>query len=153
MWVIYVLAFPGKACLSGMLLTMNSDGKILCTSQMFAFLLLPVGSETSSCLVSISLMILKFSMYFASLFAFLSKFLIINKSPILYCGMLSLFCLEHASFVLCAANMYVLVYPNRPCLCLSLSINVMAVRKLQSEVDIGCIQNIKSGEIPLWGTS
>ena len=118
-WVIYVLAFLTKTCSSGMQLTMNSDGNTLCTSQMFTFLSLPVGSETSSCLVTINLMTLNFDMYFASQSDFSSKFLIIIKSPILYCGMslyLSLFCLEHASFVLSAAYIYV---------CLSLSKWVM----------------------------
>ena len=79
-------------------------------AQMFTFLSLPLGSETSSCLVPINLMILKFVMYLASQFNFLLKFLIIIKSPILHCGMswyLSLFCLEHVSFVLRAANTYV----------------------------------------------
>ena len=102
------LPFLAKTCASGMQLTMNSDGKILCTSQMFTFFNLPVGSEASSCLVPINLMILKLGMYFASQIDYLSKFLIIIKSPILYYGMslyLSVFCLECASFILRAANM------------------------------------------------
>ena len=92
------LPFLAETYSSGMHLTMNSDGNTLCTSQMFTFLYLPVGSETSSCCMPINLMILKFGMYFVSQFDFLSKFLIIIKSPILYCGTLpylSLFCLEH----------------------------------------------------------
>ena len=96
------LPFLAKTCSSQMLLTMNFDGKILCTLQMFTFLSLSVRSETSICLVPIYLMILRFGMYFASQLDFLSEFLIIIMSSILYCGMsyLSLFCLEHASFVI-----------------------------------------------------
>ena len=97
-----------------MQLTMNSEGNTLYTLQMFTFLSLPFGLETSNCLVPINLMILKFGMYFAPQFDFLSKLLSIIKSPILYHGMssyFSLFCLEHASFVLSATNM---------CICLSL---------------------------------
>ena len=75
MWGSFMyLPFLAKTCSSGMLLTMNSDSKILCTSQIFPFLSLPVRSETSSCLVPINLMTLKLGMYFASLFDFVSKF-------------------------------------------------------------------------------
>ena len=81
------LPFPEKTFTSGMELTINSDGKILCTSQMFTFHSLPVRSETSSCLVPINLMILKFGMYFASQFDIFSKFLITIKPLLLYCGM------------------------------------------------------------------
>ena len=93
------LSFLVKTCSSGMQLSMNSDHRMLCTLQMFTFLSLPVGSETSSCLVPINLMTLKFGMYFVSQFDLLLKFLIIIKSLILYCCMssyLSLICLEHA---------------------------------------------------------
>ena len=113
------LPFLAKTCSSGIQLTMNSDGNILCTLQIFTFWSLSVRSETSCCLVTINLMILKFGMYFASQFDFLSNFLIIIKSPILYCSMssyLPLLYLEHAFFVLRAANKYV---------CLSLSKWVM----------------------------
>ena len=98
-------------------------------------------------------------MYFASQLDFFSKFLIIIKSPILYCSMSSyvyLFCLECASFILRAANMYV---------CLNLSSQVMPLyepkylsfccKRLQGKVNMGCIQSVKGGEIPgnvHWGT-
>ena len=68
------LPFLAKMCLSGMQFTMNSDGQILCTSQMFTYLSLPVGPETSGYHVPIILMILKLGMYLASQFDFLSKF-------------------------------------------------------------------------------
>ena len=125
------LPFLVKACSSGMQLTMNSNGKILCTSEMFTFLSLPIWPETSSCLVHIKLMILKTGMYFACQNDFLSNFLITIKSPILYCGMLSylcLFCLEHASFVLRADNMYV---------CLNLFSQVMPSSE-PKDLSFGC---------------
>ena len=55
---MYLLSLA-KICSSGLQLTMNLDGKILCTSQMFTFLSLPVGPETSNCLVPIHFAILK----------------------------------------------------------------------------------------------
>ena len=67
------LPFLVKICSSGMQLTMNSGGKILCTSQMSTFLSPPVRSETSSCLVPINVMILKFGMCFESQFNFVSN--------------------------------------------------------------------------------
>ena len=96
------LPFLVKTCSSGMQPTMNSDGKTLCISQMFTFLSFPVKSEMTSCLVPITLMNLKFDLYLASHFDFLSKFLIVIKSLILYCGMsfyLSVLCLECASCI------------------------------------------------------
>ena len=87
------LPFLANTCSSRMQLTMNSDGNILCTSQMFTFLSLPVRSEMSSCFVPINLMTLKFDMYFTSQFNFSLKFLIIFKCPILYCSMSSYFIL------------------------------------------------------------
>ena len=60
------LPFLQKTCSSGIELTIKSDCKMLCTSQTFTFQSLPVGSETSSCLGPISLIILRFGMYFAS---------------------------------------------------------------------------------------
>ena len=62
--------FLAKICSSWMQLTMNSDAKILSASQMFTSLSLPVGSETSSCLVPINLTILILGMCFASQFCF-----------------------------------------------------------------------------------
>ena len=56
------LPFLVKMCSSEVQLAMNSDGKILCTLNMFTFLSLPLGSETSSCLVPINLTILKLGM-------------------------------------------------------------------------------------------
>ena len=73
------LPFLVKTCSSGMQLTMKANGNTLCTLQMFTFLSLPVGSETSSCLELTNLMTLKFGVYFASQFNFLLKFLIIIK--------------------------------------------------------------------------
>ena len=71
---------------------------------------------------------------------------------------LSLLCLECASSVLSAAKtyMFALVYLNGSFLHLTLSIYVLAVRKLQGGVDMGCVQRIKCGGIPgsaHWGTS
>ena len=113
-WPFMYLPFLAKICSSAMQSTMNSHGKILCTSQMFTCLGLPVGLEISSCLVPINFTILKLSMYFA--YQFLLKSLIIIKSPILYCGMslyVSIFCLECASFVLTAAHIYVCLNLSR----------------------------------------
>ena len=132
------LSFLAKTCSSGIQLTMNSDDNTLCTSQMFSFQSLPVWSETSSCLASIILMTPKFDMYFASQFNSLSKFVIIIKSPVLYCGAslyLSLFCLEHVSFVLCAANMYA---------CLSLSKWVMPTSE-PKYLSFGCKNAVRQG--------
>ena len=89
------LPFLSKTCSSGIELTIKSDGKSLCTSQIFTFQSLPVGLETSSCVGPISLIILKFGMYFASQFDFLSEFLIMTKSSILYCGTSSYFSLSY----------------------------------------------------------
>ena len=44
--------------------------------------------------------------------------------------------------------MSVLIYLGGSCLHLSLDNLVLAVRKLQGEGGMGCIQSIKSGEIP-----
>ena len=68
------LPFLAENCSSGMQLTMNSDSKILCNSQMFTFLGLSIGPEISSSLVPINLMILKFGMYFVSKFHFYQSF-------------------------------------------------------------------------------
>ena len=86
---------------------------------MFTFLSLPFGSGTSGCPIPINLTFVKLSMCIASQFYSLLKVLIIIKSPILYSGVssyLSIFCLEHASFVLRAGNIYA---------CLNLSRQVM----------------------------
>ena len=114
------------------------------------FLSLPVWSETSSCLVPINLMILKFGMYFTSQLIFFIEIISSMKSPILYCSMLlylSLFCLEHASFVLRAADMYVYLNLSSWVMPLSEPKYLSFVRKLHGEVDMGCIWSIKSGEI------
>ena len=106
------LPFLAKICLSRIHLTIKSAGKILWMSKMFTFLSLPVSWETSNCLVPISLTTLKFGTCFASQVDFLSKCLIIIKSPILNLGTslcLLCSCLEHASFVLRVVKMY----PNR----------------------------------------
>ena len=102
--------FLAKTCSSGMQLTMSFNGKILCISQMFIFLSLPVWSETSSCLVPINLMILKLGMYFLSQFNFYQNFkslLSLLFYTVVCHHICLLFCLEDASFVLRAANMYV----------------------------------------------
>ena len=62
---------------------MWSDGTILCASQTFTFLILPMGFETSSCLEPIKHTTLKLGTNFASQVDFLLKFLIMTKSPIL----------------------------------------------------------------------
>ena len=87
------LPFPPKTCSSGIELAIKSDGKILCTYQIFSFLSLLVRSETSSCLEPINFKIMKLGIYLVTQFYFLSKFLIMTKSPILYCGMSSYFSL------------------------------------------------------------
>ena len=104
--LVYFLSLA-KTCSSGIGLIIKFDGRILCTSPIFNFQSLPVGSETSSCLRFISRIIIKFGMYLVSQFGFLLKILIITKSAILFCGMssyLSLFCLEWASLVFRAAS-------------------------------------------------
>ena len=104
------LPFLANTFSSAIQLIMKSAGKILCMSDTFTFLSLPVGSETSNCLVPLSLSILKFGTYLASHFDLLSKFLIITRSLILNLGTsscLSCFFLECASLVLRAASMYV----------------------------------------------
>ena len=83
--LIYIV-FLMKTGSSGIELIIKSDGRILCMSLIFTFQSLPVGPDTSNYLRLISLIILKFSIYLASQFKFLSKFLIMTKSTILYCG-------------------------------------------------------------------
>ena len=111
------LPFLPKTCSSGIALTIKSDSKILCMSQIFTFQGLQVRLETFSCLGLIDLIILKFGMYSASQFDFFLKFLIMTKSPILYCGTslcFSLFCLERASLVVrLRAYMPVSIYLGR----------------------------------------
>ena len=88
----------------------------------------------------------------ASQFDFLSKFLIIIRSPVLFCGTssyLSLFCLECASFVLSAANMYVCHSFSKQVMSLSQGILVLVVKRLQAEVSIGHIQSIGYAGIPV----
>ena len=102
-----------KTCSSGMQLTLNSDGKILCTSQMFTFLSLPVRLEISSCPASINCTILKLGMYLVSQFDFYSWLNLQSYTVVCHC-------IEHAYFVLRAANIYTCLNLSRPCLHLSL---------------------------------
>ena len=109
-WSFIYLPFMANTCSSGIQLSMKSAGKILCMSDTFTLLSLPVRSDTSNCLMTISLTILKFGTYLVSHVNFLSKFVIIIKSPTLYWGTLLClphFCLEHSSWEFNTTIMYV----------------------------------------------
>ena len=62
---------------------MWSAGIVLCTSQMFTFLVLPMGVDVSNCIEPIKHTTLKLGVYFAFHVDFLSKILIMTKSAVL----------------------------------------------------------------------
>ena len=75
MWVIYVLALPDKY----LFIWNTTDYEIcrqdiLCMSDTFTFLSLPVRSEAFNCLVPINLTILKFATYLVSYVNFCQNF-------------------------------------------------------------------------------
>ena len=75
MWGSFMyLPFLQKTCSSGMQLTMKSDGKFYAHHACLPFSVVPVESETSSCLVPITLIILKLDMYLLSQFYFYQNF-------------------------------------------------------------------------------
>ena len=75
--------FQPKTCSSAIELITWYNDIILCVSQTFTFLVLPMGSKVSSCLDPIKYTSLKLHMHFTSQVHFLSKFLIMTKSPVL----------------------------------------------------------------------
>ena len=85
MWVVYIYSFSAK----GLFIWNGTHYEVWWQDFMHItdihFLKSLSEHLTYSCLGLIILIILKFGMYLASQFNFLSMFLIITKSPILYC--------------------------------------------------------------------